>query len=446
MATARGCHPLFVKHTDMGLTMHQQLKEIDLCKDIWKVIQREELEGVQRIGGLWRIYITTEPARIKLLSEGFSYKGLSVSIYEQNPFRRAEENIDPSKRTTKVTVSNLPLSIANEEIKIMLVRLGCKLETEVEYEFIRDDDRKLTSIKNGNRSVLVESDYLQNNPLPRNSFCASWRCNIFYYNQPRPTMKCYNCGKNGHTIRNCREDRACKVCGATGHYEGTDDCSHYQQNDSFLFGGAKDKLSNFFPCSVPWKGQEFRSAEHAYIYEKAMYHNRTDIAATMVRSKDAVEAKNEAKKIVTQKKWEEKKEEIMNEVIKSKLESNKDIESELMETGERLLGEAVIGQDEWGVGLAKRTAAHTNPEKWPGKNRLGKMYMDMRRKLRERNEQFTLVEGGKRKAQDDETFATPSTSKLRPCGTTPNKDTSDNSMIQSNKETSQRSYPVQETS
>ena len=422
MATARGIHPVFVKHSDMGLDMNHQLREFDLCKELWKVIRREELEGVQRVRGLWRIYINVETARVKLLSEGFSFNGLSIRLYDENPFRQSQEIKDRSIRTTKVIISNLPLSIANEEVETMLVRLGCKLETKAEYEYIRDEGGNLTSIKNGNRFVLVESNYLQNNPLPRNTYCHNWRCNIFHYNQPKHVVKCYNCGKNGHTQRNCQEERGCKVCGMPGHLEGSDECSHYQSNNAYLFAGQKDMLSNFYPCRVPWKGEEFSTVEHAYTYEKAMQHNRSDIAASMLRSNNALEAKKESNKIVTQKKWHDSRNDVMKELIKLKVEHNNEIESELLKTEDRILGEAVFGQDYWGVGLHKREAGNTNPDNWPGENSLGKLYMELRSNLMEKKEKFTKVEGGKRKASNDDLLCTPSASKPRPSGTTPTKE------------------------
>ena len=372
---ARGIHPVFVRHSDLGMDAKQQVKEYVLCKELYKVINRDDLEGVQRVRGLWRLYVTTPEARVKLLTEGFSFNGIAVRPQDQNPFRpiQLDDNTDVIPKTTKITISNLPLSIANDEIEKMLKGLECELQTKVEYEYVRDYVGNLTSIKNGNRSVLVASEHIQDHPLPRNVHCGNWRCTIYYFKQPKPIVKCYNCGKTGHTQNRCRGERVCKACGNTGHLEGTSQCNLYKPNDAYLFGGQDDMLSNFYPCPVIWNELSFASAEHAYTYEKAMKNNRKDIAVQMTRSKDPMEAKIESRKMITAEKWKEERIEIMKEVVAAKLKANREIADELVRTGDRLLAEAVTGQDFWGSGLSKRVTQNTDTEMWPGQNILGEI-------------------------------------------------------------------------
>lgn len=47
-------------------------------------------------------------------------KGKSVTLYEQHPFITTEENHVAERRTTKVFIHNLPLSVSNREVKEML--------------------------------------------------------------------------------------------------------------------------------------------------------------------------------------------------------------------------------------------------------------------------------------------------------------------------------------
>ena len=417
---SRGILPVFIKHTDLGVENNQQLKEYVICKELCKVIDRDELEGVQRVRGLWRLYLTTAEARLKLLTAGFVFNGIAVSLYDQNPFRLIETSSDPLQKMTKVTISNLPLSICNEEIEVMLKSMDCEMQTKVGYDFVRDDENNLTTIKNGNRSVLVASEYIQDHPLPRNAYCGNWRCSIFYFNQPKPVVKCFNCGRTGHTQNRCRLERVCKACGNTGHFEGTVQCNLYKRNNAHVFGGESDILSNLHPCPVTWQELNFASAEHAYTYAKAIDNNRKDIAVNMTRSRDPQEAKRESRKIVTTNGWKEKRTEIMKEVVEAKLKGNEDVGKELLSTGERVLAEAVTGQDNWGTGLSKRVSQNTDPEMWPGKNTLGRIYMDMREKLRQQEEEFKVVEGTKRKAEEE--MDDNPTTKQRQNGTTPIKD------------------------
>lgn len=418
--SSRGIHPVFVKHGDLGLSMNQQLKEYDMCKEICKVVNRDDLEGIQRVRGLWRIYLNTAESRLKLLVMGFSIRGISVPIYDQNPFRPIDENNDPLQKTIKVTVSNLPLSLANTEIEIMLERLGCKMESTVKYEYMRDDEGKLTNIKNGNRSVLVNEQHLSQNPLKRSAFCGNWRCNIFYRNQPRLLVMCYNCYQSGHMIRQCQNERVCKACKKAGHVEGSEQCERFKPNDACAFGGAEDMLSNFYPCNVVWKGLEFASSEHAYVYAKATHNNQPDIAVAMTRGNVAAEAKKQSNKIITRPTWAKEKINVMRSIIKAKVYGNKEIKRQLMKTGNQPIAEAVQGQDFWGVGMNKAATCRTDPEIWPGTNMLGKLYMELRSELQEEKERYSVMEGLKRKASEE--IQTP-VNKPRLNGTTPSKDT-----------------------
>lgn len=66
---------------------------------------------------------------------------------------------------------------------------------------------------------------------------------------------------------------------------------------------------------------------------------------------------------------------------------NKAIRQQLLETGSRLLIEASPWDDFWGCGLSA-DGFHASNQKYPGRNELGKILMEVRDILRER-------EGGK---------------------------------------------------
>ena len=422
-------YPVFIKHTDLGLTMQQQLKVYDLSKELFKTIAREDIDGVQRVRGLWRIYVNTQQSRIKLLTEGVTFKGIQVTIYDQNPFRTNHKDFDSSnstgqqQRTVKVTISNLPLSVGNEEVAIMMKRMGTLMKSDIAFEYARDDENKLTSVKTGNRTVLVDEKHLTDNPLPRFSYCNNFRCNIFYRNQPKPAVKCFNCGQEGHMKSRCLNERICKACKKPGHVEGNEMCEFHLPNNAQVFAGTRDKLSSFYPCRVVLRGKEFPTAEHAYVHEKATQNNRSDIATTVLRTQNVLEVKKMSNKIVEGRTWKENKVKVMKAIVESKTRMNDEVRKELIESGVEEIGEAVIGQDYWGIGISKEAAAKTNPSKWPGKNILGNLYMELRENLKAKENSFTIVGGGKRKASSslEESKETP-TSKPRPSGTTPEKD------------------------
>ena len=149
---------MFIKHTDLGFTMQQQVNTYEICKELFKTVNKEAIRTVQRVRGLWRIYINNEDDRMKLITQGFSWRTKSVTVYDRNPFRNTALLNNPAIKTVKITISNQPESITNKEIESMLKPMGCKLETVVQEDYIRDDERKFTSIKNDNRSVLVKKN------------------------------------------------------------------------------------------------------------------------------------------------------------------------------------------------------------------------------------------------------------------------------------------------
>ena len=63
-----------------------------------QVMQPEHIEGVQKIGGLWRLYIPDHEARCQLLAEELNLSGKTINITKYNPFSR-----DPNTRFACVT-------------------------------------------------------------------------------------------------------------------------------------------------------------------------------------------------------------------------------------------------------------------------------------------------------------------------------------------------------
>ena len=68
-----------------------------------QVIQPEHIEGIQKIGGLWRLYIPDHEARCRILAEGLNLRGKTINITQYNPFRRYPN-------TLTVRVCDVPLT------------------------------------------------------------------------------------------------------------------------------------------------------------------------------------------------------------------------------------------------------------------------------------------------------------------------------------------------
>ena len=413
-------HPLYVKHADLELDMNTKITVYEFCKELMKTVKREDIEGAQRIGGLWRIYLNNHDARNMLFGLGMTFRDISVMVYEDNPFlSKPNANGTRGERPLKVFVQNIPLSVSNDEIKKMLVQLGCQMEGELQYDKERDENKMLTEIKNGNRFVVVNREHTLENPLPRFAYCGSWRCRIYHPQQPRNPPTCFNCQQEGHVKFQCRNPRACRVCKKTGHVEGDSECEHYKPNDALVFQGDSDPLSNFYKCNMTWKSTVVNTSEQCYVYEKASINKRADIATEVLRVSTGREAKELSKKVYTPKSWDSKNEEVMTEILREKARQVPEVLEELMASGDRKIVEAVRFQEQWSCGLSKEAASKTDPDFWPGKNRLGELWMKVRDELRnDNNDGFEIVD---RKRKSSDNLNEQDVARQRKNGTTPDK-------------------------
>lgn len=101
--------------------------------------------------------------------------------------------------------------------------------------------------------------------------------------------------------------------------------------------GAGDPLSNFYPCSLNFRGDSFRSAEHAYQFTKARFVGREDVAMEVWNTSHANGAKSVTKKLNNQndplfRKWEMVKRDQMREILWAKVRQCDLFRSELLKT------------------------------------------------------------------------------------------------------------------
>ena len=413
--------PLFFLHRNLGVDRTKQIKGYELIKEIQEVVQKEDvIDGIQRIGGLWRVYICDEEEKIRLTSEGFTFRGVAVNVMTENPFLRKDNSQQERQKGTKVIIQNVPLTIQNNDVEIMLKQFKVTMLSGISYEYEKDEQNQITRIKNGNRSVYLDSDMLEKNPIPRFSFCGNWRCRIQYRGQPIERKYCYRCHKEGHFLRECRNERVCSVCHEPGHQEGAEDCAAYLPNNSVAFKGNQDVLSNFYPCALKWKGVEYASAEHIYQAEKAEQNNRPEVAAEIQASETALEAKQLGKQVYAQKNWDVEHENLMYKILESKLNQLKSVRELLVSSKDNLIVESVPNEYHWSNGLSKFATVNTNPEKWPGQNVLGNMWMSIRKDLVQEADS-NKGRNDKRKQRDSDSSSDNPVNRARLSGTTPEK-------------------------
>ena len=347
-------------------------------------IKQDDIEGAQNAYGVWRVYMNTEEARINLFTQGLSFRDNTISVYENNPF---QDRDNTGKKTVKVIVQNLPFNVKDKDIIEMFKHLGCNTDSEVKFGYEKDDHNQFTSIKNGSRYVFIEEEQLENNPLPRNTYCGNYRCRVWYYNQPKPEKKCFKCMQSGHLKFQCENEWVCRVCIKPGHRAGDRKCEHYLENNALVFQGKEDVLSNFYECHMTWKESLVNTSEKAYGYEEAKENHRTDLVNEILRASSGKDVKKATNKIHKNKEWEDqKRKKVMKDIIKAKAEQVQEVKQTLIDSGDRLIVEAVPGDVYWSCGLDKEAASKTDPKHFPGQNMLGKLYMEIRAEYRKRDE------------------------------------------------------------
>lgn len=125
-------------------------------------------------------------------------------------------------------------------------------------------------------------------------------------------------------------------------------------------------LSNFYPCTINYCGYIFKSTESAYQAAKVPYHEMGQF-----QSLEPSEAKKLGRIIPLRPDWGKVKDGVMYEILVEKF-SNLELRLLLLETGDRYLEETNWwGDTYWGVCKGK------------GQNKLGKILMKIREKIKE---------------------------------------------------------------
>ena len=135
MASVR---PVFLKEQDIMCTKDITVR--GLCGAAESVAGYNSIDGAQNIRGLWRIYPKSEDACTELLLNGLTLAGAHMTLWDKNPFI-VHDNEGEEIPTTRLLISDIPLSYSNEDIKNALVAIGCKLMSNMIYECDRDEHR-----------------------------------------------------------------------------------------------------------------------------------------------------------------------------------------------------------------------------------------------------------------------------------------------------------------
>ncbi|KAK3107084.1 hypothetical protein FSP39_006802 [Pinctada imbricata] len=204
--------PVFIKEIDIFGTYKVPkdfwLSHVEIYKAISDVIPAEQIAGIQRVRGLWRIYVDDASSRSALLTKGFSIRNKSVTLYSSNPNRPYIDSVD----TTMIHIKNVPLSADDGQIKRALSIRNCEI-VNLFREKIRVDGR-LTNCENGDRIAIVAN---LAEPLPVSMEIGRYRAIIRHKGQPNENQKCTKCLQEGHVSRDCTNNQVCRSCNEEGH-------------------------------------------------------------------------------------------------------------------------------------------------------------------------------------------------------------------------------------
>lgn len=131
------------------------------------------------------------------------------------------------------------------------------------------------------------------------------------------------------------------------------------------FTGSYYFLSNFYPCSVPYKGIVYPSSEHAFVAAKSSDVRDHEYIATIPT---AGKAKQYGKRLILQVGLDNMRVDVMRDIVHIKFSSNEGLLAALLATG----SEELVEGNYWGDTFWGQSPVGT------GQNNLGKILMEIR--------------------------------------------------------------------
>ena len=176
--------PLFIKESDFfdsKPSKDEWILHSELYKEISKHVPAGSISGLQRVRGLWRIYMEDFETRNALLTSDFALRGKSLTIYSQNPGSNFSEN------SVRVRIKNIPLSADDCQITRALEVRNCRISS-----FFREKlriDGRLTNCENGDRIAIIETP---ESPLPTKLTIGRYTASIYHKGQRDERIICKN--------------------------------------------------------------------------------------------------------------------------------------------------------------------------------------------------------------------------------------------------------------
>lgn len=142
-------------------------------------------------------------------------------------------------------------------------------------------------------------------------------------------------------------------------------------------------LSQWWPCRFEVEGQNYASAEHFMMAEKARLFKDDQRLAEILACSHPAEAKKLGRLVhhFDDQVWDAHRFDIVVRGNLAKFSQHPEARDYLLGTGRRVLVEASPRDRIWGIGLGRANPKAANPFEWRGQNLLGFALMEVRSKL-----------------------------------------------------------------
>lgn len=209
----KGPKPVFIRTDGIRNEDKKPITGEEIYVSLVKVLNGDNIAGIQQIRRLWRIYLNSHTDRVELISNGLTLRGASVPVFDVNPFTKSrDENL------TRVAIKDIPLSVSDDVIRAKLQAMKHEIHGDIYRQKLRVNGQ-LTNCLNGDR-VLHISPPIQ--PLPRKLvFGNTFMARVYHSGQPEfsrgAQATCSRCLQAGHHVSRCTNEVKCQVCKQSGH-------------------------------------------------------------------------------------------------------------------------------------------------------------------------------------------------------------------------------------
>lgn len=159
--------------------------------------------------------------------------------------------------------------------------------------------------------------------------------------------------------------------------------SKFERETSTAVYFLRGEFSNFHKCSFTLDGIMFSNSEQAFMYYKAKHFNDDYHANLILNTSNPAQAKGFGRAVrgFNVNEWTRVSYDYMLKVNKAKYEQNKYLSDLLLSTGNKLCVETNGRDTIWSCGYYANDDRCLDQSKWPGKNLLGKVLMEVRSSL-----------------------------------------------------------------